>query len=382
MRYPKSKVSSLTAVLLVLLAGGLRAHAQTDDADGPQRLFAPWSNVAFDVELKGLVTKLREVTEEAQQQAAANGGADGGRQMREFYGMFTPVKGGGFKFGFLRIRMEQVPLTVTAEALRAGAAELYPKSQHVNKGSLKQYEYKQTPMLRFKVTGPRPQDGMFLGYLGGGYSAFPTFYSVPGLNSSFPVLEAYMVRDGTGVLFRYTAPKLDEKDEQFFHAILDSVRFFDASTPSSSYDYFTLGEDFYMRNRKAEAVAALGRALVLEHKQRALTQAQWRRLVMTFANALGADDEPQRARDILEYGVASEPTYPYFHHGLSKLHSYFGDFDRVLASLEKAFQYAPNDKSFRGWRIPDPLLDPAFGRYKDDPRFSDAVKALKKKYKY
>jgi hypothetical protein len=104
---------------------------------------------------------------------------------------------------------------------------------------------------------------------------------------------------------------------------------------------------------------------------------------MTLANALGAADDTERARDVLEYGVATEPSYPYFHHGLSRLYSYFGDLDRVLASLDKTYQYVPKDKSFLSFirGIPDPLLDPAFRRFKDDPRFIDGVRTLKKKYK-
>lgn len=379
MLFLNRKARSLTAAVL-LFGCVLCAHGQTDEADGPQRVFAPWSSVAFDVEFNGLKVKLWDDSEEAQKQAAAAG--NDSQQMREFFAIFTPVKGKDVRFGYLRIRMEPVPANVSAEALRAVAAEHYPKSQYVAKESVKQYVYKQTPMLRFTANGPRPQDGLFLGFIGGGYSAFPTFYSVPGLASSYQVLEAYVVRDGTGVLFRYTAPKINEKDEQFFQTILDSVRFFDAASPSSSYDYYMLGEELYKRRQQTEAVAALGKALVLEHKQRTLPQQQWRRLVMTLANALGADDEPQRAREILEYGVATEPTYPYFHHGLARLHSYFGDLDRVLAELELAYQYGPNNsKSFVGWPISDPLHDPAFQKYKDDPKFSDAVKALKKKYK-
>ncbi|HEX7313649.1 MAG TPA: hypothetical protein VF297_06995 [Pyrinomonadaceae bacterium] len=381
MRYFKSKALRLTAVILVLFACGFRARAQAGDAEESQRLFAPWSNVALDVELKGLVTKLTEVTDEARKQAAANAGADAGRRMREFYGMLAPGKGGGLKFGYLRIRMEPVAATVTAEALRAGAAEHYPKSQHVSKGSIKQYEYKQTPMLRFKFTGPLPQEGMFLGYLGGGYSAFPTFYSVPGMNASYPVLEAYMVRDGTGVLFRYAAPKLDEKDEQFFHAIIDSVRFFDATGASSSYDFFALGRDLYKRRDYGPAVTALDKALALERRQRALPQAQWRDLVMTFANALGAAGHADLALNVLEIGVAEEPTYPYFHHGLSRLYAHLRDVDRTLSELEKTYQLLPKEKKGFGGGIPDPLEDPAYRRFAGDQKFSDGVKALKKKYK-
>jgi tetratricopeptide (TPR) repeat protein len=372
------------AAVTLLLACTLGAHGQQPDVDERARLLVPWSNVAFDVELKGLTTKLWDISEDVRKQAATDKKAtDGDRQVREFAGMFSPVKGTGVRFGFLRIHMEPVSADVSAEALRAGAAELYPKSQYITKDNVKLYEYKQTPILGVKVIDSRPQDWMFLSFIGGGYSSFPTFYSVPGVYSTYSVLEAYMVRDGTGIRFSYKVPKLEEKDEQFFYTILDSIRFFDSSNASSSYDYFTLGSEYYKWKEHGKAVTALEKALALEQKQRALTQPQWRQLVMTFANALGAIDNVERARDVLEYGIAAEPTYPYFQHGLSRLHSYFGDLDRALASLEKAYEYTPRDKSFwsllRG--IPDPMHDPAFRRYKDDPRFREAVKALKKKYK-
>jgi hypothetical protein len=384
MLYLKSKVVSFVAAVVLLQACSLVALGQQPEVEETTRLFVPWSNVAFDVELKGLATKLWDISEDVQQRIAKDKNAtDDNRQAREFAGMFSPVKGNGARLGFLRIHMEPVPVNVSAEALRAGAAGLYPKSQYIAKDNVKLYEYKQTPILRVKAMDSRPQDWAFLSFIGGGYSAFPTFYSVPGMYSTYSVLEAYMVRDGTGIRFSYKVPKLEEKDEQFFYTILDSIKFFDSSNASSSYDYFTLGSEQYKWKEHGKAVATLEKALALEQKKRELTQPQWRQLVMTLANALGAADDTERARDVLEYGAATEPTYPYFHHGLSRLYSYFGDLDRVLSSLEKTYQYVPKDKSFMSFLrgIPDPLLDPAFRKFKDDPRFIETVKTLKKTYK-
>lgn len=379
---PKSKASIFAAAVL-LLACAPRVPGQQPDVDERTRLFAPWSNVAFDVELKGLTTKLWDISEDVRRQAAADkDAAYGARQARDYVGMFWPVKGTGARPGFLRIHMEPVDADVSAEALRAGAAGLYPKSQYITKDNVRLFEYKQTPILRVKVIDSRPQDWAFLSFIGGGYSSFPTFYSVPGMYSTYSVLEAYVVRDGTGIRFSYKVPKVEEKDEQFFYAVLDSVRFFDSSNASSSYDHFTLGVEYYGRKEHGRAAAALEKALALERQKRELAQPQWRQLVMTLANALGAADDVERARDVLEYGAAAEPTYPYFHHGLSRLHSYFGDPERVLASLERAYRHVPKGKSFmsslRG--IPDPLRDPAFQRFRDDPKFVEAVKALKKKH--
>lgn len=384
MFYLKSKVVRFAGAVILLQACAICALGQQPAGDEPTRLFVPWSNVAFDFELKGLATGLLDISEDVQKQAATDKNATAGaRQAQEFIGMFSPVKGNGVRIGFLRVHMEPVSAGVSAEALRAGAAELYPKSRYVSKDNVKLYEYKQTPLLRVKVIDSHQQDWVFLSFIDSGNSAFPTFYSMPSKYSTYGVLEAYMVRDGTGIRFSYRVPKLEEKDEQFFYTILDSIRFFDSSSASSSYDYFTLGSELYKRKEQGKAVAALEKALALEQQKREMTQPQWRQLVMTLANTLGATDQVERARDVLEYGAATEPTYPYFHHGLSRLYSYFGDLERVLAELDKAYQYVPRDKSFMSFLrgIPDPMHDPAFQKYRDDPKFRDAVKALKKKYK-
>lgn len=365
------------AVVTLLLTCALCAHAQQTDASETQRLFVPWSSHALDLELKGLMSNLWDYSEEAQKDAA--GGVNAGRPLREFVGILIPPKGGDRNVGFLRIRLEPAREGIAAAALRDGAAAHYAKADYVSKASIKPYEHGQSSLLKFKFNGRPPQDGTYLSYLGG-YSAFPV--PLPSLPMANPVFEAYVVRGGTAVTFRYAGMKLNEKDELFFQSLLDTVRFVDAARPSSSYDHYALGGEFYKRKQHAEAVAALEKALALEQKQRALTQPQWRQLVMTLANALGATDDVPRAREVLDYGVANEPAYPYFHHGLSRLYSHLGDLDRVLASLEKAYQYAPKKNSFPSWAIPDPMLDEAFHKYRGEPRFRDTVKALKKQYKY
>lgn len=382
MFYLKRKSVSPAVAVILLLACALGAHAQQPGVDERARLFVPWSNVAFDVELKGSATKLWDITGDVQRRIAADRKAtDDNRQAREFAVMLSPVKGTGGRSGLLQIHLEPVSTDVTAEALRAGAAALYPKSQYITKDNVKLYEYKQTPILRVKVLSSLPQDWAFLSRIRGDYSYYPSIYSAPPRYSTYSVLEAYVVRDGTGIRFSYKVPKVEEKDEQFFHTILDSVRFFDSASASSSHDHFLLGSEYYKWKEHDRAAAALEKALALEQKQRGLTQPQWRQLVMTLANVLGAADDVERARDVLEYGVAAEPTYPYFHHGLSRLYSHFGDMERVLAELDLAYLYqTKRPRLFAGWPIPDPMRDPAFNRFKDDPKFRDAVKALKKKH--
>jgi hypothetical protein len=88
-----------------------------------------------------------------------------------------------------------------------------------------------------------------------------------------------------------------------------------------------------------------------------------------------------RAREVLEYGVGAEPSYAYFHHGLARLHGFFGDMDKAIASLQQAFEHAPKPEGFLRSSLPDPMTDAAFAKFKDDPKFRDAVKAMKKRSK-
>lgn len=377
MRPLKSTALCLLAAAALLQACALPARAQARPVETHHRLFIPWTNEAFDVELSGLLMNLIDNSEEARARAAAAGVSE--PRVREYAGMFSWGKGVPFsKFGLLRIRVEPLPKGVGAEAVRAFAAEQLAKSRHLMKGDIKEAAYKQTPMLKFRLTGSPPVGWTYHGS-GGGAAAFPMPFL--GMPDSLRVVEAFVVRDGAAVTFRYVSSEIKEKDEQFFYSILDSVKFIDVSSPTSSYDYFMLGRDLYNRKEHAAAAAALGKGLALERRKRELTQTQWRDLVMTLANALGAADDVKRAREVLEYGAAEEPTFPYFHHGLSRLHAHLGDLDGTLAELEKTYQNMPKEqKSFGRWP-PDPSEDPAYRKFAGDRRFDEGVKALKKKYK-
>lgn len=348
-------------------AAGASGRQQRGEAGGPQRLYSPELKWALDLEPGGFDSPFFEDSgADSSGAKKSRAGGSAGSGVREFHAMYLPPKGKPFQFAFLRIRMEPALAPGDAEALRASALASHPRTKRV-KGDFKQSEYKQTPLLGFSLRVDVPGWGGSTG---------------PRIPNSVQALEAFFVRAGTWITFSYTAEKIGENEEKLFYELLDSVKFVDATSPSNSYDYFMLGGELSKRKRHGEAIAALGKALELEQKQRTLPQQQWRHLLMNLANALGATDQVERAKEVLEYGAATDATYPYFHHGLARLHSHFGDLERVLAELEKAYQYQPDgSKGYAGRPIPDPMSDPAFQRYRDDPKFRDAVKALKKKFK-
>lgn len=280
------------------------------------------------------------------------------------------------------VRVEETRPDASAGALREAAVESLLKHESVSRDSVKREAYKEAALLRYTVKGPRVDNWMSLTFTGLSPIPVPT-NPVPGSAAKYAVLEAFEVRAGVWVWIRREFPgsKDDEADGQLLRTLLDSVRVVDASRPATSSDYYHLGRTLYQLRERDAAVAALEKALELERARRQLGRQNWRQLIMALANAHGAADNAARAREVLEYGVGAEPSYAYFHHGLARLHGFFGDVDKAIASLEKTYEFAPKPTGFFLVSVPDPLFDVAFAKFKGDAKFRDAVKAMKKKWK-
>jgi tetratricopeptide (TPR) repeat protein len=389
---------NLTGILFLLLVCALHTYGQQADSPDVYRLSLPGETWALDVDLQGFGISTEKIAADSQAldvemgyktpSVKASQGAKPDGPIRLLLGTLKPVKGLRFRFGMLTIQMMPARFKGDAVALRAAAAESYSKSERVNKGSIKQFEYKQTPLLGYTIRYKDFNEGAFLSYAGGSTFPIPGGGAFPGFTGeSARALEAFLVQDDTWITLKYVATEFKEDDEKLFLKLLDSARIVDTSNPISSFDYYHMGRALYQQKEYGKAVAALERALAREREKRQLTQPQWRGMVMTLANALGADDNTTRAKEVLEYGVNGEPTYPFFHHGLARLYGYFGDLDNALASLQQVYLNAKYDPIYLDMKkvpvfffepIPDPMFDPAFRKFKDDPKFRDAVKTMKK----
>ena len=362
-------VRSLSAFAVAGLLAVCAAHARAQDERDVYRLFLPGNQRALDFDLRQFDVGYSDLDGEP---AAGSNKASRARMLLV---SFKPKPGRRkWQTSFI-VQVEEARAGVTAETIREAAIESLLKSDGVSKGSIRREAYRQAALLRYTTSGPRFESIFFTGL-----SPIPVRSSF-GSGFKFPVLEAFQVQDGVWVGFRCVRLGTKEKEddgEELLRFLIDSVQVVDASRPSTSFDYYHLGRALYQQKEHGAAVAALSKALGLERAARQLSRPSWRQLIMTLANAHGATDDAARAREVLEYGVTAEPTYAYFHHGLARLHGFFGDVDRAVASLEKAYEFAPKPVGFLQLPLPDPLADAAFAKFKDDPKFRDAVKAMKK----
>lgn len=269
-------------------------------------------------------------------------------------------------FAMLNITLEPTQIKGDATTLRAAVIEAYIKSKRTSKGHVKTFEYKQFPAAIYTLPNNYTIDEVVISFQG----------------PPAKILEAYLVQDDVLITFQFMAQPLKDEDEKLFYTLLDSVKITDTSHPASSFDYYQLGHALYLQKNYPQAVEALSRALVLEHQKRELNTAQWRSLVEDAADAYGAVGDRVRAKGIMEYGVNNDPAYPYFHLGLARLYASLGDLDNTIASLQQAYQHAKDwPKTSIVGPLPDPMFDTAFAAFKKNPKFREAVKAMKKQLK-
>ncbi|HEX8178711.1 MAG TPA: hypothetical protein VF525_04125 [Pyrinomonadaceae bacterium] len=360
------------ALIALLLISAASALAQQPGATDIHRLSLPGKAWALDVDLNGFTTSPAELMTDlpANMRFAATirlisqpkpkAGPDD-----DAYTLTALSKPEGRvdHLAMLTIRLEPAQMKGDATTLRADIIDRQIKSRRASKSDIKTLEYKQIPIVSYKIPAVISIDGF-------------AEFSMQG--PPMRGLVAYLVQDDTWIIINYVGQPLKEGDEKQFYALLDSIKITDTTHPANSFDYAHLGRTAYQLKDYPKAVEAFSKALVLEHQQRQLSTAQWRALVEDTADALGAMGDRARAQAVLEYGVGSEPTYPYFHLGLARLHASLHDLDQTIASLQKAYENGQNGHKFIGGPLPDPMHDPAFAAFQKDPRFRDAVKQMKK----
>lgn len=269
-------------------------------------------------------------------------------------------------FLMLSIRMEKAKAAGTDRDFRDLTVKTLKKSEGINAASVKTFEYKQFPALRYSIPNRMAQV----------YSPYPV---PPG--GMAPVgrgMEAFVVRDDVWITFRLSGGAIKKEDEGWFYAILDSIKFSDTSKPSSSFDYLYKGQALMRQRRYEEAAADLNVALEMERKGRQLDVAHWRSLIGYLLDIYSATGDRARVRELLDYGVSNDPTFPIFHLGLAYYHAAQGDMDNTIAALQKAHSYRNNDRRTRGLSWIDPLTHPAFEQFRKNENFRRAVKALKR----
>jgi tetratricopeptide (TPR) repeat protein len=344
-----TKARPRLVLLILFLACAADAYGQAAGGAGLHRLSWPGKNWSLDVSLAPFTILMED-------------------SLRNGAGYFTiaglnnddplPVN-----TLMLTVRMEAAKVKGTDADLRDAALKRLKNSGGLEGGSVKAFEYKQIPALKYSHSNTQVQP----------YFPYPIKHG-----SSSRGVEAFFVKDDVWITFSLNALSLKKADEGLFYALLDSVKFTDTSTPSSSFDYLYRGIAHIRQKQYKEAAEQLNLALGLEQKQRQLDNANWRNLIGHLLDIYTAVGDKARVKELLDYGIGHDPTFPLFHLSLAIHHASVGDMDNTIASLEKAYLHRKNDRRTAGFSWVDPLTLPAFEAFWKNEKFRKAAKAMKR----
>lgn len=270
-------------------------------------------------------------------------------------------------FFFLKVALRPARAAGDAVEVRTQGLKWLSKRERVR--SLKTWERGQAAAASYRLEFERPTMGALPGN-----AVMPSL--TPTFGNDLRTAQAVLVKDGVWISVGLITRSLGEREVDFFNSLLDSLKFTDTTAPSTSFDLYHKGRVLYLSKNYRRASEALAAALELEKRERRLDRASWRGLVINLVDAHAGVREIARAKEILDFGIAEDPTNPAFYLALAHYHAMRDDLDGVIASLEKV--YLNREKGARAAPPPDPEINPAFERYRKNERFRKAVKAMKK----
>jgi len=191
---------------------------------------------------------------------------------------------------------------------------------------------------------------------------------------------ACLVKDDVFVDIHLSKMFFKAADQPTVDAILQSARFVameavTAPVPAgNSMELLREGSRFFLAGQYREAIGPYQKALEIERVAPTLDKNLWRVLVDNLGMSYGITGDLARAKEVLEYGVSQDSTYPMFYYSLACVAAEKGDEGDTKEFLKLAFEYRNN--MIPGERFPDPRVDDSFQRLLLEKEFREWVNGL------
>jgi hypothetical protein len=317
---------ALLICLMIMIATSACYASGTENNDGVVQLFMPDENWVLEAALPGFKIDNREINAVYHMILATN------EKTGVVVSIFLSYEG----------------VTGDTKQCRDFYLEKIKNSPGIDKSSLKTYSYKQMEIVEYYIR------------------------EFMGTKIDHKNMNAYIAQGDVWIdIHVSTAHPLDDK---FFYDIIDSI----AIKPhtSNSYDYFYFGSKLYRQKNYPKAIKYYDKAFALEKQEPKLNKVYWRVLIDCYGVACGIMGELNKTKDIFEYGIEQDPTYPMFYYHMACYYAEVNDMTGALASLEKAYKYKEN--MIKGERFPDPKKDGSFRKWLDNANFLQALERMAK----
>ena len=201
---------------------------------------------------------------------------------------------------------------------------------------------------------------------------------------------AEFVLDGYWVDLHLSKVLYQDQERSMFERMVRSVRFeprnrdiADNRQPRSNQDERIAKETLqlaaqasaaYLKQDYKKAIQLYIKALDLERSQPTLEMNIWRVIVDNLGMSYGISGDNKKAKEVFEYGLSKDATYPMFYYNLACAHAEMNDLDSAIRNLRLAFSYKAN--MIPGEQLPDPAGDESFARFLSNPQFRKLLEEM------
>lgn len=143
----------------------------------------------------------------------------------------------------------------------------------------------------------------------------------------------------------------------------------------TSMAYLEEGSGHYLARDYKKAIPPYEKALELEKQEPKLKKELWFVLIDNLSISYGITGDLARSKEVLEYGISKEPTYPMFYYNMACGYGETDDEAGAVKYLRLAFKYKAN--MIKGEIFPDPETDSSFERLMKRESFRNAISEMK-----
>src|SRR5215470_15615479 len=113
-------------------------------------------------------------------------------------------------------------------------------------------------------------------------------------------------------------------------------------TAGKTMEYAAQGSRAYLKRDYKNAIEFFTEALELEKKEPTLDRNIWRVVVDNLGMSYGLSGDNKKAKEVFEYGLSRDDTYPMFYYNLACASAEMNDLDNAIANLNRAFEFREN----------------------------------------
>lgn len=147
-----------------------------------------------------------------------------------------------------------------------------------------------------------------------------------------------------------------------------------AKLAKETLKYASQGSAAYLERDLKKAIQYYSKALELEKKEPTLDKNIWIVVVDNLGMSYGISGDNKKAKEIFEYGLSKDDTYPLFYYNLACAHAEMNDVDTAIKNLRLAYKFQAN--MIPGEHLPNPATDSSFTRFLNNEKFVKALKEM------